>query len=71
MTHAGRRAGELKKSLMELTRSVDSFLELLDKEMVLPSTVERGRRIAALCNALNIKNDSAKHFGLGIPLEKC
>lgn len=33
-----------------------------------PSTPERGREIAELCNRLEFANDSARHFGLGVDL---
>lgn len=60
-----------KKYLRELTSQVDKFLDILNEEMKKPSDFERGKRIARLCNFLNMNNDSAKHYGLGVPLNKC
>lgn len=57
---------KLRKHLKELTSSVGQFLYLIDMEMMKPSTPERGARIASMCNALNIANDAARYFGLGI-----
>ena len=52
------------KHLKELTTCVSVFLRHLDAEMVKPSTVERGGRIAKLSNMLEMANDGALHFGL-------
>lgn len=52
-----------------LTKSVRRFLAQLDVLMCQPSTEERGRNIARLCNDLDLVNDSARHFGLNIDLK--
>lgn len=65
-----RKSRELGKYLRELTRVVLEHLSEIDKEMRGPSTLERGRRIAALCNQLELANDRARHFGLGDSLKK-
>jgi hypothetical protein len=62
-------AAEIRKyrnSLVAVTNAVRTFLHALDGEMKLPSTVDRGKRIAALCNQLEMANDNARYFGLGI-----
>lgn len=60
-----RQIRNLKRHLRDLTRDVGACLKALDAEMVKPSTPERGQRLAAICNALNLSNDMAKRFGLG------
>ena len=57
-----------RKYLKELTTVVQMHLRDLDAEMQKPSDNQRGKRIAILCNALEIANDRARHFGLGLPL---
>ena len=59
-----------KKYLKQLTDAVLQCLEAIDTEMKLPSTHERGQRIAKICNALEIANDLARRFGLGIGYRK-
>ncbi len=61
-----RKSRELKKHLTDLTKTVTVCVAQIDAEMCLPSTPERGGRIAKICNALNLQNDIAKRFGLGI-----
>lgn len=61
-----RKVRELTKHLRELTDIVTQCLTALDAEMVKPSSPERGGRIAKISNALNLQNDLAKRFGLGI-----
>lgn len=63
-------ARKYRKALKDLTRTVGLFLWQLDAAMEKPSTVERGKRIAQLCNALEMANDSARHFVLGMPLRR-
>jgi len=65
-----RENRELKSHLRALTEVTDKFLVMLDAEMNKPSSNERGRRIAKMCNYLNINNDAAKHFGLKVPLKE-
>ena len=56
----------LRQHLKDLTITVTSFLDALDREMAQPSTNERGQRIARLANDLNMANDNARFFGLNI-----
>jgi hypothetical protein len=60
-----RCTSEYRKHLRDLTRHVTECLAAIDGEMAKPSSPERGKRIAAICNALNMSNDMAKRFGLG------
>ncbi len=57
-----KSATEYKKALEKLTTSVISFEKALEKEMLKPSTPERGRRIALLVNFLTMQNQMAMHF---------
>ena len=58
-----------RKYLRELTSGVLHWLHALDTEMKKPSSAERGRRIAAILNALDMANDVAMHYGLGLSFE--
>jgi len=51
--------------LDSLVKSVEDYLDWLDAEMKQPSSSQRGKRIAASSNALEIVKDMAKRFGLG------
>lgn len=54
----------LKAHLRLLHSHVDLFLAHFDAAMKAPSTVERGKHLAELCNRLNLTNDIAFRFGL-------
>lgn len=62
---AERRNRVLKKSLRDLVRAVEGFLEGVDLVMKQPSSVERGRKIGTLCSDLELAKDFAERFGLG------
>jgi hypothetical protein len=62
--------GDERKYLRELTAAVSTHIDALDAEMLRPTANERGKRVAILCNALEMANDQARHFGLGEPLTK-
>ena len=70
MTHAGRRAGPEKKYLKALTDFVRGYIYQMDELMKQPSTVERGRQVAKLSNALELANDQARYHGLGVDYRK-
>lgn len=55
----------LRRHLRDLTAVVAQAIAALDTEMKQPSTLERGKRVARVCNALEMANDRARHFGLG------
>ncbi len=57
---------DLKKHLRDLTEVVTQCLAAYDAEMCKPSNSDRGSRIAKISNALNLQNDIAKRFGLGV-----
>ena len=61
-----QRPTDEKKYLKSLTETVGQFLVALDAVMKLPSTVDRGKEVAILANALEMENDKARYFGLGI-----
>ena len=55
-----------KHYLKSLTQAVAKSIAAIDAEMKKPSTPDRGKRIAAITNNLEIENDKARYFGLGI-----
>lgn len=59
---------KVEKYLTTLVTACETHLRHMEKEMHRPSSPERGGRIARLCNALEFSKDSAKHFGLNLPL---
>jgi hypothetical protein len=61
-----RKVRDLTKHLKDLTASVGGFLARLDIVMEGPSTEARGKRVAELTNQLEMANDRARFFGLGI-----
>lgn len=63
MKHARAR---MKKALRSLSDDVKTFIILLDAEMTRPSDVLRGQRIAKMTNGLQLKNDMARRFALGL-----
>ncbi len=66
----GRLARQQRKALVTLTENVREFLWHIDRAMEGPSTMERGKRIAALCNALALANDRVRYFTLGVDYRK-
>lgn len=61
-----RAASQYRRDLRKLTEAVTGFLARLDALMQQPSTVERGKKIAALSNALEMTNDQVRYGSLGI-----
>jgi hypothetical protein len=57
---------KLRRKLSEMTGQVRAFLAMLDELMMQPSTVERGRKIAKLCNELALYNDGVRYFWCGV-----
>ena len=55
-----------RRGLRDLTEAVSAALRMLDAEMKLPTSPERGSRIARICNGLQMSNDCAKRFALGL-----
>jgi hypothetical protein len=62
-------AKHYKKYLTNLSRYVCLALAQLDVVMAEQESRERGKKIAAICNQLEMANDSAWHFGLGKSLK--
>lgn len=56
---------ELKQHLRKLVNAIEYHLATMDVVMKQPSTPERGKEIAELCNGLELRKDVAKRFGLG------
>ena len=61
-----KEAREQRKALGELAAGVVEFLRQLDVLMKLPSTMERGQKIAQLMNALEMLNDAKRYGALRI-----
>lgn len=61
-----QEAREQQKHFRQLCKCVIAHLALMDVEMLKPSTPERGKRIATLCGGLEVANDIALRFGLGL-----
>lgn len=59
-----------KRDLKRLSDAVLVFLHLLDAEMMAPSTEMRGRRVAKLCNLLDLENDRVRFGALGVNFRK-
>lgn len=65
-----RAAAHYRRNLKKLTESVVAFLGQLDVLMNQPSTVERGKKIALLCNSMEMVNDGVRYGALGIDFRK-
>jgi hypothetical protein len=63
-----QRARKYKAALLALSESVRFFLSRFDAEMQDKTTIgtaQRGKKLAALANALNLENDKVRFFTLG------
>jgi len=58
------KSTELRAHLRNLTAVVTRAIADIDAEMRTPSTADRGKRIAQICNRMQLANDMAKRFGL-------
>lgn len=61
-----RNARKYRNHLKVLTEEVRLHIAELDRLCKLPSTPDRGRALAKLANDLEMANDKARYFGLGI-----
>jgi hypothetical protein len=61
-----REIRNLRKHLKNLSLNVTACLRAIDLEMHAPSTPERGKKIAIICNALDMANDQTRYFALGV-----
>lgn len=66
MTDAERDARKYKKALMGLVANVRLALDAIDAEMKNRESPERGKRIAKICNALDMANDSVRYSVLDV-----
>jgi hypothetical protein len=67
---AARELRKVKKHLRALSSDVTEHLAALDAEMRSPESRERGSRVAMLCNRLDMENDRARYFALGVDYRK-
>lgn len=63
-----QEAGHLRKNLKQLTGDIGVAVKAFDKVADEPQSEERGKKLAAIMNAIELANDRARHFGLGEPL---
>lgn len=63
---ATKEERELRQNLKDLTRSFLVLLARLDVVMKQPQSPERGKAIARICNDMDVANDCAMRFGLGL-----
>lgn len=61
-----RDARKYRKTLVDLTTAVRGHLKALDEIMKGKESAARGKLVAYLCNQLEMANDRARFFGLGI-----
>lgn len=61
-----RDAKKYRKALVEITETVTGCLSALDRVMREPSSNERGKKVAAISNALEMQNDRIRYGVLGI-----
>ena len=61
-----RRKCQYEQALRELVKANQDFMCWLDAEMVKPSDMTRGRRIAQALNALGMATDRVRYFALGV-----
>jgi predicted MarR family transcription regulator len=59
-----------KKNLANLSSAVSNFLSAIDMVMETEESRERGKKIAHLCNKLDVCNDAAMRFGLEYSFKK-
>lgn len=61
-----RKSRDLRRHLNALTSTTMVFLDELDNVMRAPSSPDRGKKVAALSNMLEMANDAARYGGLKI-----
>ncbi|MDE2096353.1 MAG: hypothetical protein KGL39_03840 [Patescibacteria group bacterium] len=57
-------AKEYRRFLINLSAATDQAIMLIDQAMKGPSTLDRGKTIARIMNALQLENDIVKRFAL-------
>lgn len=61
-----REIREQQRCFKILGTQVIAFLAQIERLMLEPESRKRGEAIAVMCNALEMANDSAMRFGLGL-----
>jgi predicted nucleic acid-binding Zn-ribbon protein len=59
-----RARRDIEKHLTELVVAAEVAVKALDEEMAKPVSTERGKRVAAIANRLEMAKDMAIRFGL-------
>ena len=70
MTPEQRQIRHLRAHLKELVSIVAQTISAIDTEMQKPAGPDRGKRIAAIMNVLEMAHDQAWHFGLDMPFKR-
>ena len=58
------------KYLKDLVVSLEHYIKNMDTIMELPSTSDRGKKIAEQLNSIDMQKDIAKRYGLGMSLKR-
>lgn len=66
ITPEQREIRKLKKHLRGLTMQVMTTIAAVDRHMTMAESNVRGKLVSEAMNALEMSNDSARYFGLGI-----
>ena len=61
-----REIKNLKKHLRGLTAQVMTTVASIDRLMTMPESPTRGKLVAEAMNALEMSNDGARYFALGV-----
>jgi hypothetical protein len=61
-----REIREQQRHFKILGTQIIAFLAQIERLMLEPESRKRGEAIAVMCNALEMANDSAMRFGLGL-----
>jgi len=65
-----KEALKYRKALVLITNHVCNATAAIDTEMKKPVSLDRGERLARICNALDMEKDLIRHFTLGQKLDK-
>ena len=57
-----------RRDLLSLSNSVLLFLDQLDTAMMTAESNERGKRVGNLATWLDVRNDTARRYGLGLAI---
>lgn len=70
ITAEQREIRSLKRHLRGLTAQVMTTINRIDHIMKMPESPTRGKLVAEAMNALEMSNDGARYFGLGVDFRK-